>query len=201
MKQTVSKEIKDRKGRICYNCGSKEDIEYHHIVPLFLGGNDVESNIVPLCHKCHKAAHCGRHMSHYADSSNSGRKPKATAEKDSKIFDMFIDGEIGNKKCCELLGCSNKTSMKSRPAFKRYLLSKGIADIKNTVDVVATTGANGLFNGVLVGEIQYVDGRVEKITYKDTGVNDVEYIKRSDGFFRKGQIPKWKIRCIESQNK
>lgn len=112
-----------------------------------------------------------------------------------------IKDSIGNKKCCELLGYSSKTSMKSRPAFKRYLLSKGIADIKNAVDVVATTGANGLFNGVLVGEIQYVDGRVEKITYKDTGVNDVEYIKRSDGFFRKGQIPKWKIRCIESQNK
>ncbi|WP_281513479.1 HNH endonuclease [Bacteroides acidifaciens] len=181
MRQTVSKEIKDRKGYICYNCGSREDIEYHHIVPLFLGGNDVETNIVPLCHKCHKAAHCGRHMSHYVDSSNSGRKPKATAEKDSKVFDMFINGEIGNKKCCELLGYSSRTPIKSRSSFKEYLHSKGISSIKNMVDFVATTRSGGLCEGVNVGEIEYANGNRAPIIYKDTGANDVEYKPRKIG--------------------
>lgn len=41
----------------CQNCGTKEDIEIHHIVPLANGGRDVPSNVVTLCTECHKAAH------------------------------------------------------------------------------------------------------------------------------------------------
>ena len=40
----------------CINCG-KEANEQHHVVPLALGGNDIESNKVWLCSKCHSLIH------------------------------------------------------------------------------------------------------------------------------------------------
>lgn len=53
----LTEEEKDTVGRICVNCGATEDIEYHHIVPLSLGGSDTLSNICPLCAKCHGKVH------------------------------------------------------------------------------------------------------------------------------------------------
>ena len=40
----------------CINCG-KEAIEQHHIIPLALGGNNIESNKVWLCSECHAVVH------------------------------------------------------------------------------------------------------------------------------------------------
>lgn len=53
----LTEEEKDIVGRVCVNCGAIEEIEYHHIVPLSLGGNDVLSNICPLCATCHGKVH------------------------------------------------------------------------------------------------------------------------------------------------
>lgn len=63
------KKIIKAKSSACSNCKSEENIEYHHIVPLVLGGTNNMSNITALCHKCHKAAHYGRHIHHYLNSS------------------------------------------------------------------------------------------------------------------------------------
>ena len=178
MRQTVSNDIKNAVGKICCNCGTSENIEYHHIVPLSLGGNDVVTNIVPLCHRCHKVAHCGQHLSHYTKSANSGRKPKASVEKHSDIFDMYINGAIGVKKAQMLLGYSSRTTLVSRPSFKRYIQSKGIKHVKNIVDIVGTISRDGLTTGCCVGEIEYLDGHKENIYYKDTGMNDIEYVRR-----------------------
>lgn len=41
---------------ICINCGDYP-CELHHVVPLSLGGNDIETNKVPLCSKCHAKVH------------------------------------------------------------------------------------------------------------------------------------------------
>lgn len=40
----------------CINCG-KEAAELHHVVPLALGGNDIDSNKVWLCSECHTIIH------------------------------------------------------------------------------------------------------------------------------------------------
>ena len=40
----------------CINCG-KEASELHHVVPLALGGNDIDSNKVWLCIECHNKIH------------------------------------------------------------------------------------------------------------------------------------------------
>lgn len=41
---------------LCINCGSPAS-ELHHIIPLALGGNDIDSNKVWLCNKCHALVH------------------------------------------------------------------------------------------------------------------------------------------------
>jgi len=37
----------------CFECGSKEDIHHHHVVPKSLGG----TKTLPLCSKCHSLVH------------------------------------------------------------------------------------------------------------------------------------------------
>ena len=166
-------------GKICKNCGSDKNIEYHHIVPISLGGQDKIDNIVALCGKCHKAAHHGRHMSQYIDFSNSGRKRNVDKDRAFEVMDMYLHGEIGTKKCKELLGYSESCTLKNLVCVKEYMHENSIRDFKNTIDVAATTGSDGLYDGRIVGYVKYVDGLINHIFYHDTGLNDVEYVRRA----------------------
>ena len=49
----------ENKGTVCCNCGenNEENITFHHVIPLSLGGKDILTNIVPLCHNCHMLLH------------------------------------------------------------------------------------------------------------------------------------------------
>ena len=49
--------LKQVKGEQCCNCGDTADLQFHHVVPISLGGQDVITNIVPLCGKCHRLIH------------------------------------------------------------------------------------------------------------------------------------------------
>jgi len=49
-----------RETNLCQRCGTKEDLEVHHIVAVSVGGNNELSNLVVLCHKCHRAEHKGK---------------------------------------------------------------------------------------------------------------------------------------------
>lgn len=53
----ITDDVKDIVERKCVNCGSIDDIVYHHIVPLSMGGNDVISNLTCLCGVCHNLIH------------------------------------------------------------------------------------------------------------------------------------------------
>lgn len=53
-------EEKEILGETCINCGSTISPQYHHVVPLSLGGNNVLSNIVCLCSNCHQILHFGK---------------------------------------------------------------------------------------------------------------------------------------------
>lgn len=46
-----------KKYKKCANCGSVENIEIHHIVPLIVGGTNKRSNLVALCQDCHAKIH------------------------------------------------------------------------------------------------------------------------------------------------
>ena len=166
-------------GTVCANCGSEESIEYHHIVPIKFGGTNNITNFAPLCHKCHEAAHHGRHISKYVNKKNSGRKKKATKEQAYEVYDAFANGEIGTKKCKELLGYKAHGSVKAMAFFEEYLKERGIKNIRNNVDIVGSNSPDSLIDGRTVGSIEYLDGSVNTIFFKDTGLNDVKYIPRN----------------------
>lgn len=41
----------------CSRCGSVQNLEAHHIRPLHSGGSNELSNLITLCHDCHRAQH------------------------------------------------------------------------------------------------------------------------------------------------
>ena len=52
-------ELIEKKGTICCNClqDCKENIIFHHIVPLAIGGTNNFTNIAPVCEKCDGLIH------------------------------------------------------------------------------------------------------------------------------------------------
>lgn len=39
---------------MCWRCGSKENLELHHILPVSWNGDNDERNLMILCHDCHR---------------------------------------------------------------------------------------------------------------------------------------------------
>lgn len=56
-RQKVAKWIVEILPKKCMNCGATTDLNYHHIVPVQCGGNDVPTNVAVLCGKCHDVIH------------------------------------------------------------------------------------------------------------------------------------------------
>lgn len=128
----------EKLGKQCANCKTCENIEYHHIVPLKLGGTNNISNIVPLCHACHEAAHQGRYMLNYRDNPKAGGRPNKVVltEETEMIFWRFYKQEIGAKELFSLLGLKNKVtrSVKEIPAYIEFLRKHNLEHRKNLVD-------------------------------------------------------------------
>lgn len=167
-------------GDRCVNCGSDDNIEFHHIVPLAIGGTNNYGNVVPLCWRCHKAIHRGITIDDLKDKkpNNAGRK-RLDEELAYDVFERFIGGEIGNRKANELLGYkSDATRMNNRAQFKDFLKERGIKSVRNNIDIVGSNSPDKLLDGAPVGMIKYEDGRSEYIFYNDTGLNDIEYVVR-----------------------
>lgn len=55
----VQKKGKERDLYICQICGSKKNVEGHHILNYQYGGAANIDNIVTLCRKCHNQVHRG----------------------------------------------------------------------------------------------------------------------------------------------
>ena len=176
-KLKLSGELAASLGCTCSNCGSSESIEYHHIVPLHLGGTNRLTNIVPLCNRCHKSAHRGRHISHYINQSNGGRPNKVSDKVAFKALDMWADGQIGTRKLRQLMGLKDKRSnggsaVNTYPQYHRWLKDRGYECVKNTLDCKATSSCDWVDGDTIVGKITYPDGSEESIRFHDTGKND-----------------------------
>lgn len=173
----------------CVNCGSTENIEFHHIVPLLLGCTNRLRNIVPLCNRCHKAAHRGRHISHYQNTKNSGRKSNVTDEEAFSVLDKWADGQIGNKKCAELMGAkySEKRgfTITSLVQYKKWCEIRGYRSVKNILDLKATNSPKLIDESSVVVFISHINKPVyqtETVCFHDTGENnDVLYKVRGAG--------------------
>ena len=58
-RKTIPKWMKAILPKQCCNCGSTEDLVYHHIVPVEVGGKNVTTNIAVVCAECHGKIHYG----------------------------------------------------------------------------------------------------------------------------------------------
>lgn len=52
--ERVRSEVWRRDGGVCVQCGSRERLEFHHIIPVSRGGADTTRNLELLCEKCHR---------------------------------------------------------------------------------------------------------------------------------------------------
>ena len=51
---SVKREVWNRDGGKCVKCGSRNNIEYDHIIPVSKGGSNTARNIELLCEKCNR---------------------------------------------------------------------------------------------------------------------------------------------------
>lgn len=162
-------------GDRCINCGSPDEIEWHHVVPLEIGGNDVDTNLVPLCYSCHKAV-----TNHTLLIATSGRVHKASGRKRivpdnyKEILHDYLYGKISKTECTIRLGLSpkNKGWMSDSPWMNEYLTELGIKTFRNNIELKANKGS--LVIGSNVGYIKYMDGTTEDIFYNPDGQPDAK---------------------------
>lgn len=163
------------RGDRCINCGSPDEIEWHHVVPLEIGGNDVDTNLVPLCHSCHMAV---THHELVLKTSgrvhgNSGRK-RTVPDNYKDILHDYLYGRISKTECTVRLGLSvkNKGWISESPWFDEYLDELGIKSFRNNIELKANKGT--LEVGSNVGYIKYSNGNTEDIFYNPDGQPDAK---------------------------
>ena len=150
----------------CVYCGSAENLEYHHLVPVELGGDNRLSNIVPLCHAHHMVITHGGTVAQYKDGRNKGGRPRKYSYADAKvIFDDFSHGRFGTAELRKRMHISGGTHIQDLPSYKQYLKERDIKHIKSHVDMLTCKGGHVKEFDILV-TIEYLDGRVEAV-YQD----------------------------------
>jgi anti-sigma28 factor (negative regulator of flagellin synthesis) len=65
------KQIVEREGNKCSDCGNWRHLHLHHLKPLSKGGSNKISNLELLCEKCHSKKHGGRNFSGDLNSSET----------------------------------------------------------------------------------------------------------------------------------
>ena len=148
--------IVKEKEHICVNCNSTEDIEYHHIVPLNVGGTNNFSNIVPVCRRFHDALHSGIHFKDMRNRDRGGRPRKEFPDNYKTIIENYIYGDFGVTELAERMGCSKRNSRMLKE-IKIRADELGIEWFYNLVD---TNNSN---------------------RYRDTGRSVVSHIRYKDG--------------------
>ena len=53
-RQLHFKYISEHRKERCGKCGSTENLEWHHMIPLSIGGESCDENMVCLCSECHR---------------------------------------------------------------------------------------------------------------------------------------------------
>ena len=140
--------LKQILGSTCCACGETDNIQYHHILPVILGGDNRLTNIVPICAECHSKIHGIKALTSYAE--NTGR-PKNAPKGDYKtIIRKYLTGEIGMEQAKTMLGLRDGARASEQWYYKEYLNELGIKKINRS-------GAPGYSNSLIL----FVDGHME----------------------------------------
>lgn len=166
-KRVISGEYKEKLGCTCVNCGSTEEIEYHHIVPLCMGGTNRISNIAPVCKNCHVAIH-GEAEYRKLAFQKAKRKPKPKSEDFERVFWQYAKCEIGITTAKGLLGMSPKAGLKSKKEYQIFLYRNKIKKIVNHVEKYKNDDNwPPESSKSVIGYIVYEDGDIQEIQAKD----------------------------------
>lgn len=125
---TIRREAVEECGAFCVNCGSREKIQYHHIVPLEFGGNNVISNIVPLCEDCHYKAH-GKHKNTGIEGV-IGRPRKDAPVGYRDILTKYLTGTLPGKRAKKMLWLEEGARISDQWYYKEFLREMGIERIE-----------------------------------------------------------------------
>ena len=148
MRRQLTNEEKEIIGLKCCNCGSETDLEYHHIIPLALGGFNKLSNMCCLCYQCHSLLHFGtkKNINHSEATKKGLQKakergvilglPKGTklttkksldAKEKIKQLNYSFEGTLNNEETYKQIGISRNTFYK----YKKELLQSNGLKIKS----------------------------------------------------------------------
>ena len=83
-RRTLTNKDKEEIGLKCCNCGSTSDLQYHHIIPISIGGKDINSNMCCLCYDCHYKLHHDGKGSKVVNYSELIKKGQAKAKKEGR---------------------------------------------------------------------------------------------------------------------
>lgn len=163
MSRKVSKEFREEAirfhGNRCLNCGDDKRIEWHHIVPLEIGGNDIPSNTVPLCRSCHKAVtHHQLILSTVGRKYKSGGRKIETPDGYEEIFEDYVRCRIPKSVAAERLGKS--IHFVELKVFENYLTENDIVKRKNNMDIILSQHGY-IDDDVHLGFVEYSNGTVE----------------------------------------
>lgn len=89
----------------CVNCGSTNELQLHHIVPLIQGGTNRLSNVVVLCSNCHGKIHGVGYKNHSANTKKGIEKARSNGK------------QIGQAKGAKLI---TKKSIEAKAQIQKY---------------------------------------------------------------------------------
>lgn len=165
-KQFVSTGFRKRvileKPHVCANCGSEEGVEFHHIVPIMVGGTNRMSNIVPLCGACHMAVHFGEPIARYKSHKRSGGRPRKLPDDYKNILTDYVMCRIPKSEAQRKIGIGSNIC--DTVWFKEFIEENGIAEYKNNLDILMSFGTVPV--GRKVGYIR-LDGDKRMELYAD----------------------------------
>jgi len=149
VRKALAEKWKDIDGVVrCCSCGSSQNIEWHHAIPLEVGGQDVFTNFVPACHSCHMAAHSWQDqrkekLANRKPNIKGGRKP-IVPENYKDLLHDYIFCKIGREelgmKWNGAMGSSSGDMpeaikhLSDKSWFKAYLNELNIEKIHNGID-------------------------------------------------------------------
>lgn len=162
----------------CGNCGSIENLQIHHVVPLSFGGSNRISNLVRLCNACHSKAHGGYSLIEKASETrrkgiaNGGRIgskilfgykyenneytiDEASAEVVRFIFRLRYDSELSTSNIAELLNHLAIPTAGSGNEWKHPTIARMLKNpqyLGRCVYVGDVLGDN-VFPAIIIGEL------------------------------------------------
>lgn len=190
------KTLPEHCGTICRCCRSEDNIEYHHILALELGGTNDYLNIIPVCYTCHMKIHMSNFVA--ADritkmAKNSGRKRKCP-ENYEEVLRQYLYCQIAKSECVKRLGLKSQ-KLSDYVWFKEYLSDHDIEYHRNNLDIILSgikrKGGN-LYNGRTVGNIRFADGTEKTFIAYDGEIIELDKERFSQPNYKYRQKGVWK---------